>query len=257
MGQAVADVSADFDRYWSAPSVHPVDAFLGKSDAADPIGERLAKLRKEPHLNECRDLRSSPDIIDSLVRGNFKFEWTTATLVSDDPVKGEGAVPREDLLAVRLVQSVGKIESRFDGISPYLVPGRSGVKAFKALRARGVELRLLTNSLEATDVLPVHAGYSKYRKRLLRGGIKLFELRRQAAQDPPSKIFGRLGSSGSSLHAKTFAVDGKRIFVGSFNFDPRSTTLNTEMGLLINSERMANAVHEAFDHELAKPDLAC
>jgi len=112
-------------------------------------------------------------------------------------------------------------------------------------------LRMLTNSLEATDVLPVHAGYAKYRKKMLRSGMKLFELRRQTAPNRPSRMFGHLGSSGSSLHAKTFAVDGKRIFVGSFNFDPRSTTLNTEMGLLINSEQMARGIHEAFDRELA------
>jgi len=251
VGKAVSDVSADFDRYWAAPSVHPAGAILGRSKAEDPICEGLARLQKSSRLNTYRKPHEIPDIVEALAQGDLKLEWTTAILVSDDPVKGEGAVPREDLLAVRLMQAVGEIESRFDGVSPYLVPGIAGVKAFNALKARGVALRMLTNSLEATDVLPVHAGYTKYRKRMLRSGVKLFELRRQAAPDPPSKMFGRFGSSGSSLHAKTFAVDGKRIFVGSFNFDPRSTTLNTEMGLLINSEQMAKGIHETFDHELA------
>jgi len=251
VGKAVSDVSADFDRYWAAPSVHSAGTILGKIKPENPVCEELARLQKSPRLNAYRELHETPDIVEALARGDLKLEWTTALLVSDDPVKGEGAVPREDLLAVRLMQAVGEIESRFDGISPYLVPGIAGVKAFDALKARGVELRMLTNSLEATDVLPVHAGYTKYRKRMLRSGVKLFELRRQAAPAPPSKMFGHFGSSGSSLHAKTFAVDGKRIFVGSFNFDPRSTTLNTEMGLLINSEKMAKAIHETFDHELA------
>ena len=249
-GKAVADVSADFDRYWAAPSVHPAGPILGKASATDPIGEGLARLQNSPRVKEHRELQETPDIVEALIRGELRLEWTTAILVSDDPVKGEGAVRREDLLAVRLMQAVGVIETRFDGISPYLVPGRAGVKAFRTLKKRGVALRMLTNSLEATDVLPVHAGYTKYRKRMLRCGVRLFELRKQAAQDRPSKVFGPFGPSGSSLHAKTFAVDGKRIFVGSFNFDPRSTTLNTEMGLLINSETMAQAVHDAFDHEL-------
>lgn len=85
---------------------------------------------------------------------------------------------------------------------------------------------------------------------MLRTGVELFELRRQAAMDAPIDSFGPFGSSGASLHAKTFAVDGARVFVGSFNFDPRSTTLNTEMGLLIDSERMAEAMHTAFDRGL-------
>ena len=250
-GKAVSDVSADFDRYWAAPSAHPAGAILGKIKSENPICEGLARLRKNPRPNAYRELHETPDIVEALAQGDLELEWTTALLVSDDPVKGEGAVPREDLLAVRLMKAVGEIQSRFDGISPYLVPSRAGVRAFKALKKRGVAVRMLTNSLEATDVLPVHAGYAKYRKRMLRAGVKLFELRSQAAPNPPSKMFGHFGSSGSSLHAKTFAVDGKRIFVGSFNFDPRSTTLNAEMGLLINSERMAKGIHEAFDRELA------
>jgi len=249
-GKAVADVSADFDRYWAAPSVHPAGPILGKPKPTNPIGEGLARFQNSPRQKEHRELRESRDIVEALARGELQLEWTTAILVSDDPVKGEGAVRRQDLLAVRLMQAVGEIHSRFDGISPYLVPGRAGVRAFRTLNRRGVALRMLTNSLEATDVLPVHAGYTKYRRRMLRCGVRLFELRKQAAQDRPSKVFGPFGPSGSSLHAKIFAVDGKRIFVGSFNFDPRSTTLNTEMGLLINSERMAQAVHDAFDHEL-------
>lgn len=111
-------------------------------------------------------------------------------------------------------------------------------------------VRLLTNSLEATDVLPVHAGYAKRRRALLDEGVALYELRRQVAPDAPTARLGWFGSSGASLHAKTFAVDGRRVFIGSFNFDPRSTSLNTEMGLLIDSERLASGLHRAFDNGL-------
>ncbi|HBB81729.1 MAG TPA: phospholipase, partial [Sulfitobacter sp.] len=176
--------------------------------------------------------------------------WTSVQLVSDDPIKGEGAVAWEDLLASRLADAVGEIKTRFDGVSPYFVPGKAGVEAFAMLEGQGVQVRMLTNSLDATDVLPVHAGYAKRRKDLLRSGVQLYELRQQAAVDAPIDRLGPFGTSGASLHAKTFAVDGARIFVGSFNFDPRSTTLNTEMGLLIDSERMAQGLHDAFDADL-------
>src|SRR5699024_1568687 len=140
---------------------------------------------------------------------------------------------------------------RFDGVSPYFVPGEEGVKAFTRLEKHGVSVRMLTNSMAATDVLPVNAGYAKRRDDLLAAGVQLFELRPAAAPAKPSDILGPFGSSAASLHAKTFAVDGDRIFVGSFNFDPRSARLNTEMGVLIHSEHMAGGLHRAFDQGLA------
>lgn len=250
VGKIVPQVAADFDRYWAAPSVHPAEPIVGAHDDTDPIGDRLAGFTRDPQMAEYRTILDNSNIVSALTAGNLDLEWTTALLVSDDPVKGQGAVPREDLLASRLTEAVGDIQNRFDGISPYFVPGAAGVEAFATLEQRGVAVRMLTNSLEATDVLPVHAGYAKRREDMLESGVELFELRNQAAPDAPTDRLGPFGSSGASLHAKTFAVDGQRIFVGSFNFDPRSTTLNTEMGLLIDSERMAQGLHTAFDNGL-------
>ena len=250
VGAVVPDVSADFDRYWASPSVHPAVPIVGQADGSDPIGAGLARFRDDPQMDQYRAVLAASDIVAALESGSLDLEWTRAVLISDDPVKGKDAVPREDLLATRLRDAVGEVETRFDGISPYFVPGVAGVEAFATLEARGVAVRMLTNSLEATDVLPVHAGYAKRRIAMLHSGVELFELRRQAAPDVAADVFGPFGSSGASLHAKTFAVDGARIFVGSFNFDPRSTTLNTEMGLLIDSSGMAQGMHDAFDRGL-------
>ena len=127
------------------------------------------------------------------------------------------------------------------------------------LAAEGVQVAVLTNSLEATDVAAVHAGYAKRRKALLEAGIALFELRRaaqgpQAAPSTAAKLGSgsgsgsvkRVGSSASSLHAKTFAADRARVFIGSFNFDPRSAKLNTEMGFVIESTEIAQQIADAF-----------
>src|SRR6185503_21107106 len=113
----------------------------------------------------------------------------------------------------------------------------------------GVRVRVLTNSLSATDVAVVHAGYAKRRCRLARAGVMLYELKatgalKQRAKDDDD---GHTGSSRASLHAKTYATDGERIFVGSFNFDPRSALLNTEMGLVIRSTALAGRLVAAFD----------
>jgi putative cardiolipin synthase len=169
-------------------------------------------------------------------------------MVSDDPRKGLGQAEKEGLVTHQLAQVLARPPQRsLDLVSPYFVPTAAGVEVFERLAARGVRVRILTNALEATDVSAVHSGYARYRKALLRSGVELYEMRRGAV------VMGRsgvLGSSGSSLHAKTFAVDGERVFVGSMNFDPRSAHLNTELGFIIDSPVMAKAVGQVFDSEV-------
>jgi putative cardiolipin synthase len=115
------------------------------------------------------------------------------------------------------------------------------------MAGRGVRVRILTNSLAASDVAVVHSGYAKRRHDLLKAGVQLFELKPNAVQETRDAKMGYGSSSSSGLHAKTFAVDGSRIFVGSFNFDQRSARLNTELGLLIDSGSLARSLAAAFD----------
>ena len=138
-------------------------------------------------------------------------------------------------------------------MSPYFVPGKSGTEALVALARRGVRVRILTNSLAGTDEVSVHSGYARRRKELLRAGVQLFEIKPSAA--PILKRGEEIGRhSTAGLHAKTFAVDRRRIFVGSFNFDPRSAKLNTEMGLVIDSATLAGQLSKVLDD--ASPALA-
>src|SRR5690606_33425879 len=115
------------------------------------------------------------------------------------------------------------------------VPGAKGVASFAKLAQQGIKVRILTNSLEAIDVPVVYAGYAKRRKALLAAGVELYESRRQDENRQRHANAGPFGSSGSSLHAKTFSIDRQHFFVGSFNFDPRSAHLNTELGFIIES----------------------
>lgn len=255
-GKVVPAISQDFDGYWNSPSAYPASLIVAPLSKKNPskgasVSDKIACYSQTEQMIDYRQVLEQTDMVSKLAAGNLEMEWTKVKLVSDSPKKGQGALPREKLLGGILFKAVGTIESQFDGVSPYFVPGKEGVEAFTALQNQGVQVRMLTNSLEATDVLPVHAGYAKRRKKMLAGGIELFELRRQVeGGDEVNSKLGPFGSSGASLHAKTFAVDRKRIFVGSFNFDPRSARLNTEMGLLIDSERMASGLHATFDQGL-------
>ncbi len=132
-------------------------------------------------------------------------------------------------------------------ISPYFVPGREGVEALVALRERDVRVRIITNSLASTDVGAVHAGYSRYRKPLLRAGIELYEVDRRLSRSERADKKGPGGSAKASLHAKTFVIDREQVFIGSLNLDPRSIVENTEIGILLESPEVALQISDWFD----------
>src|SRR5690606_23648154 len=143
---------------------------------------------------------------------------------------------------------VGEPTRSLNLVSSYFVPTETGTRALVDMAQNGVAVKVFTNSLAATDVAAVHAGYAKWRKDLLTAGIKLYEMKRAESDPPqPSSRPGRFGSSGSSLHAKTFSVDGVQFFVGSYNFDPRSAELNTELGFIVESPALARQIDEAFN----------
>jgi putative cardiolipin synthase len=121
-------------------------------------------------------------------------------------------------------------------ISPYAVPGRKGLAFFRELRRRGVRVILVTSSLAATDAVPVHAACSRYRKELLRMGVQLYELKLNAN-----------ATCTASLHAKSFAFDRKTLYIGSFNLDPRSANLNTELGIVFESPELTKPLVERLE----------
>jgi cardiolipin synthase C len=249
-GQAATDVTVAFERHWTSGSSYPVKVLIrpAPSSAAEALEERFRGVRSsadaQAYVEEIR--RSST--VQELLEGRLPLEWTTALLVCDDPRKTLDRTGRRDvLLLTALLDAVGHPASSFDLVSPYFVPGRKGTDTLTAMAGRGVAVRVLTNSLSATDVSAVHAGYAKRRSDLLAGGVRLFELERTAigVKDRGPRMLS--GGSSASLHAKTFAVDRTRVFVGSFNFDERSAFLNTEMGLLIDSPSLAGLLASKFD----------
>ena len=246
VGSVVDDVSRDFDRYWNSESVHPAGRVLGAR--TQPSTLTVPPRPRDREAREYTQVVAHQAFVQELLAGTLHIEWAKATLVSDDPAKGLGRARDEGLLWTRIKALIGNPMTKLDLISPYFVPGARGVEYLTTLEKRGVRVAVLTNSLEATDVVAVHAGYAKRRRPLLEAGVALFELKRGAAPPSPTPrgLGGSMGSSGSSLHAKTFAVDDARVFVGSFNFDPRSARLNTELGLVIESRTLASEIAAVF-----------
>ncbi len=247
-GEAVREVSKEFDLYWNSASAYPAASFVGvpgPTGAAD-LEARFTANRADPQSMVYLDAVRATPLLRELLERKLSIEWTTARLVYDDPAKTLEDERADILLFTQLMQSFGNIEKTFDLVSPYFIPGEGGTAGLVALAKRGVKIRILTNSLATAEAAAVHAGYAKRRDDLLRAGVELYELKPVAgASRGDEKLPGP--SVGTGLHAKTYAVDGKSIFVGSFNFDQRSAHLNTEMGLVIDSPALAQRLAQAFD----------
>jgi putative cardiolipin synthase len=257
VGAVVRDVSAAFERYWQSPSAWPAATLLSAPgpDIATALTARFEDVRVNPSSTAYLDSLRETTIVRELLEGGLHLEWTTAQLFCDDPAKTLDTSDSTDVLLLPvLLDATGSAQRSFDLVSPYLVPARDGTAVLTSLSHRGVKVRILTNSLAATDVVAVHAGYAKRRRDLLRAGVRLYELKPSVLEDAAEGKRRHGGSSFVSLHAKTFALDGTSLFVGSFNFDQRSAHLNTEMGLLIESPALAEGLTKAFDD--AVPEAA-
>jgi len=255
VGAVIPQVSQEFDTYWNSVSAYPAADFVGSSGAtgAQALQARFAENRAAPDSLAYIEAVKASALLRDITDHKVAFEWTTATVVYDDPAKTLNAEARKDsLLFPKLVEMIGRPEQRLDLVSPYFVPGENGTAALVAVANRGVKVRILTNSLASSDESAVQAGYAKRRPDLLRAGVRIFEIKPTAVKESREERHGFGSSSTSGLHAKTFAVDGNRIFVGSYNLDQRSLLLNTEMGLIIASPKLAGWLGEHFDSTIPK-----
>lgn len=247
-GDAVKETETIFDDFWNSDAVIPIEALVtAETDALEKLRVRAKEKRENlsafPYINK---LKETPTV-KSLFNGQWNQEgwrvhWTTKAHVYSDPAVKAFNQGQDKWLIHYLIPTLGGATQQLKIISPYFVPGKTGVNKLSQLHQKSVEIDILTNSLAANDVIMAHGGYAPYRKSLLENGIKLYEL----------KPFGKtersfIGSSDASLHTKAFLVDSRIGFVGSFNFDPRSANLNTEMGIIFEEPTIVKALQDEFD----------
>ncbi len=264
VGAASDEIIHSFDEYWNDDYAFPVRQLVNPRHYSlrfDSLKQQLDDYNQEATVVNYLDLANRSHAFDDWLNNKIQFDWVKAEVVKDSPSKIKSKAKKEEHLNFQLLNRLDKPEQSVDIVSAYFVPEKKGAERLKNLRADGVKVRVLTNSFQANDVPLVHAFYSKYRQDLLENDVQLYEfLSRPDAENlntntkelaEKSKVSLK-GLSRSSLHAKLMAIDEKQVFIGSFNFDPRSAYLNTEIGVLLNSPRLAKAVHYTMDENLSK-----
>ena len=254
IGPVVQDASRSFDDYWNNPAAFPI---AGYPTAGAEHGD-LTKLRTklEAHVRAFEQSDYARAVLEELPNGatadrRGQWFWGRAELVADQPEKIEAGEDQPGLrMGPRIHAMLDSAQTEVLAASPYFVPGDQDAKTLVGLAKRGVTVQILTNSLASSDEPAVHSGYASRRRALLVGGVQLFELKPVPGAKQSLTESGR--SSGISLHAKTMVVDRRQVFVGSMNMDQRSKLLNTEMGLIVDSPALADAVVE-FLHRISLP----
>ncbi|MGB2929048.1 MAG: phospholipase D family protein, partial [Desulfobacterales bacterium] len=254
-GPVARSVSASFDQYWNSELSYPISVLIEKLPTPQEI-EQLKNefddfIKKQADTEYMRHLRNS-NLANRFRQDRLVYHWGVGHVIADDPQKlTHDTGDTQYHLSEQLKPYLADIENELIIFSPYFVPGKSGLAFFKGLREKGVRVKILTNSLSSTDVALVHAGYSRYRKDLLRMGVELYEMNKNLTKkDRKEMKEGGVGRSKASLHAKSFIFDRKMVFIVSFNLDAQSRIQNTEIGVVFESADIANSMAEGFDQKI-------
>ena len=247
VGPVVRDVSKMYDYFWNGKWAVPITMLTSKTYTM----KDLKKNRKILESRVARDHYPYPLQSDSIKLQRHlkqlvkKFVWAKGNIYFNDPNQMKLTVNKQtDTLIHRLHRRMERLNKSISIEAAYFIPGEGGMKYIESMRKRGVKVRILTNSLKSNDVLTAYAGYNTYRKRLLQLGVELYELKHTAGGN---KIINRRSAKAdvnTGLHAKIMVYDNKDIFVGSFNLDPRSSVINTEEGLYVQSPALAKRVKD-------------
>jgi cardiolipin synthase C len=250
-----ADTS--FDEYWNSAWAVPIEAFLKRTPTAaeaDVVADEIAA-----QAGLSGDVRESYGPVQEQMRAlvlGAEFEyWGEAEVIADPPEKVDDSHRSASPLLARVYSLWRAARSEVLVESAYFVPLRAGADLIAERARAGIRVALLTNSLASTDVVPVHAGYAKRRRELLVAGVELYEFQAEARQRPGERRYFRRMSGGASLHSKVMVIDRTLTWVGSFNIDPRSALLNTELAVLVKCPALAEATAAVVEADLA-PDRA-
>jgi putative cardiolipin synthase len=254
-GPTVPQLSAKFDEYWNSALAIPVEALAGgKATDAQLAAYRLQLAaqwqRAEDDGVSYLKRAASGEPLSGIFSGELPLVWSSVEVVCDSPQKKrvkDGSMIGQ-LMYDEVAKTAAAVQSELLMITPYFVPTTQELKLLQGLRDRNVKVRILTNSLESTTELGAQSGYARFRVKLLHSGVELYELRALIGNTRGSGETVQMARHGNyGLHAKLFVFDRRKLFIGSMNFDQRSTRINTEVGLIIDSPTLAQQTAARFD----------
>ena len=259
-GTAVQHANEVFHEFWNDNLSYSVPQLLGNGNQ-----EQLSKLRQYYELTALQkdQLKKRIELAEKQINKHLKdrpINWAKAHFIADSPDKIRGEATNDQLIYSQMLNIMGEPKQHLELVSAYFVPTRKGTDYLVNLSKNDVRIRILTNSFLANDVAVVHAFYQKYRHDLLQNGIKLYEFKPYIERNKRTwyevvtgNVIPAKGKNTSSLHAKFFDIDGM-VFIGSFNFDPRSANLNSEVGLVVESDVLQKYISKSLDQYL--PQIA-
>jgi len=257
VGPVIEELDRNFTTFWQSTLTVPVEEIL--LNVSDDLGmERVQDIYNELHAYAV-DPENFKDTVRSALRNlPRKFSvlinalvWDHIEFIHDVPGKNPGnhGFGGGSPTTKRLLHMLEKAKERVIIQSPYLILPDGGLEFFARLVAKGVEVRIVTNSLAATDNLQAFSGYMKQRKEILKAGIQVYEFKPnpKVQQELIERLaLLKLSVPVFAIHAKSMVVDSKILFVGTFNLDPRSANLNTEVGILMDNKLLATQVEAAI-----------
>lgn len=249
-GPIVADTQEAFDTYWQSDLAMPLKTLRRyRPERAERTWQWLSRWRRSLKQYPYIFPQHEKFFVDYLAKQEAQCERAPAVLLFDSPDKASGA--KQSLMGDQLARLLDHEDHReFLLEASYFIPGDDFVAALARLKQRGGRAAVLTNSLATNDIVPAHAGYAPYRRPLIKSGVELHELQPHAhAMKRQIRLFR--GRSQASLHTKAMVLDRREIFIGSFNMDPRSLHLNTEMGYYVVSESLGKQVAEFIEEGLS------
>ena len=256
LGNAVTHANQVFQEFWNFELSYPVEKFINKGSQQDLLALRqdFTKLGKMNHPTDEKVNVEQEELANELNQN--KVNWAYAEFLADSPKKTLGKAQGKELIYHQIRNHMGDPQQEMDLIAAYFVPTKAGTDFINQFAKQNVKVRVLTNSLVANDVALVHAFYQKYRMDLLKNDVALYEFkpyierkRRTWYEVVTGNVIPKKGKNKSSLHAKFIDIDDK-VFIGSFNLDPRSFNLNTEVGLVVKSDPLQEEISTLLDRTL-------
>ena len=261
VGPAVADMTENFDEFWNSEFAVPVEDILAdevESITAEDVATRARELHA--YANDPRNF--APQVREAIASAPASFpyllqamSWEDVMFVSDIPGKntGEAGLGGGGETTTHLFNALNGAQESVLIQSPYLIMPEGGIELFAKLVDSGVRIRVSTNSLASTDNIQAFSGYHEQREDLLRAGVELYEFKPYPQiRDALIDRYPAIAESNPifALHAKSMVVDGETVYIGTFNLDPRSANLNTEVGVLVDSKELADQLTGSIERDI-------